>query len=153
MQEHSRVIRRAGVQDIEALAPLFDAYRQFYGKTTDLELARGFLRERLERTESAVFLAELDGRPAGFTQLYPSFSSASAARIWILNDLYVAGAARRHGLATALLHAAADFARAAGAVRLSLSTGIANTSAQALYEAQGWIKDQSYYVYNLALKR
>lgn len=77
------------------IAPLFDAYRQFYGQTPDLEGARQFLFERLQGGESVIF-AVMEGENAlGFTQLYPSFSSVSMKPIWILNDLFVVEKARR----------------------------------------------------------
>lgn len=146
------IIERATVSDVELVAPLFDAYRQFYGRSGDLDLARRFLRERLEKHESIVLIARAnDGAAAGFTQLYPSFSSVSAARTYVLNDLFVVPSMRRRGAATALLRAAADFARSYGAVRLTLSTAITNTTAQAVYEAEGWQRDTVFYVYNLPL--
>ncbi|QNK69423.1 GNAT family N-acetyltransferase [Variovorax sp. PAMC26660] len=142
------VVRQAVLSDLEALAPLFDGYRQFYGKASDLAAARDFLRERFNHGESALFLA-LDGvAPIGFTQLYPSFSSASLARTFILNDLFVVQSHRRAGAGSKLLHAATEFARSLGAVRVTLSTDIQNTSAQATYEAQGWKRDKEYYVYH-----
>lgn len=145
-------IRRAGVEDIAALAPLFDAYRVFYGKPSDLAVARAFLTERLQREESVIFLAEDGDRTAlGFTQLYPGFSSVSVARTLTLNDLFVQPAARRRGVAKQLLAAAAAHGRAIGAVRLSLSTAISNASAQALYAAEGWVRDTQFLTYSLAL--
>jgi hypothetical protein len=61
-----------------------------------LALAREFLRERLEQNQSVIYLAlDPEGSAFGVTQLYPSFSSASAKRIFILNDLFVDPAARR----------------------------------------------------------
>lgn len=145
-------IRRANAGDLDLLAPLFDAYRVFYGKASDLELARSFLHERLSRSESVVFLAlNGDGSAVGFTQLYPGFSSISAARAFILNDLFVIPGARRSGVAGALLEAAADHGREAGAVWLSLSTATDNTAAQALYESRGWLRDTRFLTYSLAL--
>jgi len=92
------VVRQATTADLDALVPLFDAYRVFYRKTSDPELARTFLSERLSRNQSVVFLAmREDGAAVGFTQLYPSFSSAAAAPVFILNDLFVAPDARRNG--------------------------------------------------------
>lgn len=132
--------RRATLDDLDALAPLFADYRTFYSMTPDLDTARRFLHERLSRGESVVFLAELDGRPAGFTQLYPMFSSVRAQRTFILNDLFVAVHARRNGVAQALLSAAADFGREAGAIRLELETMPDNHAAQALYRAEGWVQ-------------
>jgi ribosomal protein S18 acetylase RimI-like enzyme len=143
-------IRRAGLDDLDQLAPLFDAYRQFYQQPGDLPRARDFLRERLERDESTVLIAEHDGTIVGFTQLYPMFSSVRTARIWILNDLYVAEPARRSGAARGLLDAAARFARENGAVRLMLETGRDNTPARALYRAAGWSEDDSQW-YSLSL--
>ncbi|HSR07386.1 MAG TPA: GNAT family N-acetyltransferase [Bryobacteraceae bacterium] len=145
-------MRRAMLADLELIAPLFDAYRQFYQQTPDLALAREFLRERLEHDQSVIFLAlRPDGTAAGFTQLFPSFSSASAQRIFILNDLFVDPAARRSGVGQLLLRAAAEFGRSTGAVRLTLSTAHTNTPAQSLYEAQGWRRDEVFRSYHLPL--
>jgi ribosomal protein S18 acetylase RimI-like enzyme len=145
-------VRPATIADLEALVPLFDAYRRFYRKLRDLELARRFLKERLQHNQSVVFVAcDEDGSAVGFTQLYPSFSSASAARIFILNDLFVKPEARRTGAGRLLLEAAAQFGRAAGAVRLTLSTEVTNTAAQALYEASGWKRQTDFYAYDLSL--
>lgn len=148
------VARRVTLPDVDAIAPLFDAYRQFYGKSSDLALAHSFLAERLARQESIIFVAETDthtNRAVGFTQLYPSFSSARAARIYILNDLYVRADARRLGAAKQLLNAAAEFGRSAGAVRLSLSTAFTNIPAQKLYESMGWKRDELFCEYGLVL--
>lgn len=131
-------VRPAGVEDVARLAPLFDLYRVFYLQPSDPALAQAFLLQRLQRGESVVLLA-LDGDgAAGFTQLYPAFSSVFAQRTWILNDLFVAPAARRRGIARALLDAAAGFARQDGALRLELETDLDNHHAQALYRRLGW---------------
>lgn len=136
----------------QCIAPLFDAYRQFYGKPGDLELAARFLRQRLEQGESVVFFAETGaGDVVGFVQLYPSFSSVSAARIYVLNDLFVAPVARRSSVARMLMAAALGYARTQGAVRLSLSTGKNNSAAQGLYESEGWVRDELYYHYSQAI--
>ena len=144
-------IRRADLADLPALAPLFDAYRRFYGQPGDVERAEDFLRERLARDESMVLLAEHGGVAVGFTQLYPMFSSVRTARIWVLNDLFVIEEARRGGVARALLDAAADFARASGARGLMLETSRDNGAARALYRAAGWHEDDSQW-YSLGLE-
>lgn len=132
-------IRRATLDDLDTLVPLFDGYRSFYEQPLDSARARAFLDARLRRGESVVFLALLDdGAAAGFTQLYPFFSSVRAARVWVLNDLFVAAGARRRGVANALLDAATAFARDDGAIRLELETTHDNATAQALYRAAGW---------------
>ena len=146
-------VRRATLDDLEHLAPLFDGYRQFYGQPPDVALARSFLSERLTRSESVIFLAfDAQQRAIGFTQLYPSFSSVSAARTFVLNDLFVTPGARRGGAGLALLRAAADFGRAAQAVELELSTAMSNHGAQALYESEGWQQDRDFFVYRLRLQ-
>jgi len=143
-------VRRIDISELDSVAPLFDAYRRFYGQAQDLERARAFLRERLANDESIVLLAQLNGRPAGFTQLYPMFSSVRAARLFVLNDLYVDTNARRAGVGRALLDAAAAFARAEGACGLMLETGRDNDAARALYRAAGWNEDASQW-YSLAM--
>jgi len=146
-------VRQATIFDLDRLAPLFDAYRQFYRRAGDPEGSRRFLRERFQHSQSIIFLAETSGgAAAGFTQLYPSFSSLSAARIFILNDLFVLPEARRKKVGSLLLAAAARFAQEAGAVRLTLSTEIDNRTAQALYEREGWKRQEGFYVYDLALE-
>jgi len=141
-------VRQAVLADLPALAPLFDAYRQFYGRSPDTAAAQSFLRERFDHGESVIFLAHAAGAPAGFTQLYPSFSSVSLARTFILNDLFVVASQRRTGVGSRLLRAATDHARALGAVRVTLNTDIQNTPAQAVYEARGWKRDREYFVYH-----
>jgi ribosomal protein S18 acetylase RimI-like enzyme len=143
-------IRRATIDDLDVLAPLFDAYRRFYSQPGDVDRARDFLRERLGRGESVVLLATHDGAPAGFTQLYPLFSSVRTARLWILNDLFVAEGARRGGVARALLDAAAAFAREDGAAGLTLETARDNAPARALYRAAGWQEEQNQW-YSLSI--
>ena len=131
-------LRRATMDDVDAIAPLFDRYRMFYQQPSDEALAHRFIGERQQRGESVIFLAEIGGKAIGFTQLFPSFSSVRAGRAFVLNDLYVDITARRLGVARALLQAAADFARADGAIRLELETDPDNLSAQALYRHMGW---------------
>ncbi len=72
-------------------------------------------------------------------------------RTYLLNDLFVAPAARKQGVARSLLAAAEDFARANGAASLSLSTAIDNLPAQELYAALGWKRDEDFCEYNLQL--
>ena len=136
-------IRRATLEDLDLIAPLFDGYRRYYGQATDVARAKDFLRERLEANESTVLLAMRDGKAVGFTQLYPIFSSVRTARTWLLNDLFVAEDARRGGVARALLDAAADFAREQGAAGLMLETMRDNAPARALYIAAGWHEDDT----------
>jgi ribosomal protein S18 acetylase RimI-like enzyme len=140
-----------GVEQIEALSALFDQYRVFYEQSSDLEAARTFLRERLQNRDSVILTACEDGQIVGFTQLYPSFSSVSMKRIWILNDLFVVATHRRKGIARLLMETAKQYAQETGAVRIVLATKISNNLAQALYESLGYIKDEEFYHYSLSL--
>jgi ribosomal protein S18 acetylase RimI-like enzyme len=146
-------VRHATPDDLDALAPLFDAYRRFYEQPGDVALASAFLHARMERGESVILVAvaEAEGQLLGFCQMYPTWCSVAAARIFVLYDLFVDADARRSGVARALMGAAQAFGREAGAVRLDLTTAHANTRAQALYEALGWQRDETYRTYSLAL--
>ncbi|WP_231510229.1 GNAT family N-acetyltransferase [Fischerella sp. PCC 9605] len=140
---------------IEVVAPLFDSYRQFYGEASDLTQAYDFLLKRLMKEESVIFIAivqNINGiESLGFTQLYPSFSSVSMQKIWILNDLFVLPQVRNQGIATALLNTAKTFALETKAKRLILATAINNYPAQRLYEKAGFSKDEAFYHYQFNL--
>lgn len=146
------IVSRAGLEDLDELVPLFVAYRVFYDQPDDPHKARVFLHDRLHNGESVIFMARVDGKAVGFTQLYPCFSSVRASRTWLLNDLYVDASARRKGVAAALLDAARQHGLSTGATSLTLQTGQDNTTAQALYEREGWIRQDDYYWYDLPLQ-
>ena len=146
------VIARVTAADLPDVAPLFDAYRQFYDCAPDAERARDFLAARLKNDEAVIFLArDGDGTPLGFTQLYPSFCSVDVARIWILYDLFVAPAARQRGVGRALMNRARQLAEETGAAWIGLNTAIDNVTAQALYEDLGYRRDDGFYTYVLRL--
>ena len=145
-------VRRATVDDAEAIGVLFDEYRQFYGQASDRALATDFIRERLQRGESIVLVAGSTCQPmGGFCQVYPTFCSVAAAPIFVLYDLYVRRDARRHGMAKALLLAARDEAVSAGVARMDLQTARTNAPARALYESLGWELDTTFDTYHLGL--
>ena len=144
-------IRRAALSDADALAPLFDAYRGFYGRPSDLPLARRFLAERLGRGESVVLFAVDETTPCGFTQLYPLFSSLRCRPIWMLSDLFVAPERRGGGVGRRLMEAAHACAREQGGASIELDTAHTNTTAQALYESLGYERDLEFRHYVLAL--
>ncbi len=151
-------IIKANKEDVSLIVPLFDAYRQFYKQSTDLEGATRFLTARMEEQNSVIFLAfSVDEKgtrqPCGFTQLYPSFSSTTMERLWILNDLFVAPEARRLGIGKALLERARDFGAETQSKELTLQTAVDNYTAQSVYEANGWQREVEFYSYNLYLNR
>jgi GNAT superfamily N-acetyltransferase len=144
-------IRRAAPDDLPRLVPLFDRYRQFYGRPSDETNARRFLGERMARGQSVILLAMDDGEAVGFVQLYPSFSSIRTAATFILNDLYVEPGRRRGGAGARLVEAAAALARETGAAGLSLVTGVDNLPARTLYERLGWTRETRFLEYGLDL--
>ncbi|GAB2787353.1 GNAT family N-acetyltransferase [Dyella kyungheensis] len=143
-------VRQATIHDLDRIAPLFDAYRVFYGQPTDIPRATQFLRERFAHHDSVVLLAtDEEGAGAGFVQLYPIFSSVRTARIYLLNDLFVAAGMRRRGVAATLMREAVDFARAVGASGMTLATAHTNAPAQRLYESLGWTRDDEFREYTI----
>ncbi len=145
-------VRQAERSDVPEIVPLFDAYRVFYEQPSDLAAAEAFLDARFESGDSTILLACPDGEaPVGFTQLSASYSSVLMRRIFVLNDLFVAPAGRRLGAGRALLEAAHEFSREAGAARISLRTAVTNAPAQQLYRAMGYERDELFYAFNLTL--
>ena len=143
--------RRAAVGDLDLLAPLFDAYRQFYERPSDPRLARDYLAQRLARSEAIVFIAVEGTSGLGFTLLYPTFSSLDPGPSLILYDLFVTPAARRRGVGRELMECARRFALETGAKRIELSTAVTNRGAQQLYESLGYKRDEAFYYYALKL--
>ncbi len=149
-------IRLATPADADTIAPLFDAYRQFYDQAPDLAGAQRFIADRLTRGESSILIAfdaaaaadTATGNAIGFCQLYPTFCSVEAAPIYTLYDLFVSPSARKTGAGRSLLIAARDHARAQGKVRMDLTTAHTNTTAQSLYESLGWVHDTVFRAYS-----
>ena len=144
------VVERARAEDADSIAPLFDAYRQFYGAAPDPAGARAFITARLKRAESVVLLARALPRSSeppsvvGFAQLYPSFSSVSLGPIIILNDLFVLPSWRRSSIARSLVEESARHGERVGAIRIHLSTQLTNTPALRLYQSLGFVADQEF---------
>lgn len=142
------LIQQANPNDVDRIAPVFDAYRMFYQQQSDLDLARRFLFERLTNQESILFFAsDASGQALGFVQLYPSYSSVSVQRLWILNDLYVQQSARRQGIARKLMDRAREFAIDTKAKGLFLETAHDNYQGQSLYTSLGYQKNSEYYYF------
>ncbi len=125
---------------LKEVAVVFDLYRQFYKQSSNVPLAVHFLRERILARESVIFAAFDGEHIVGFTQLYPSFSSVSAQRSWVLNDLFVRENYRKQGIAAQIMTRAKDFAVQTNAKGLALETATDNP-AQHLYERLGWERD------------
>ncbi len=170
VQAESLQIVRAGVEDMDTVVPLFDAYLQFYKLPSNEDAARRFLHARLLKDEAVIFLAmgeSATGEPAagppkkgarmsaraalGFTLLYPTWSSLSLQPWWNLNDLYVVPEARQRGVARALMARARQLAEETGASGLGLETSKDNFAAQKLYEQLGWKKEEEFFRYELKI--
>ncbi len=141
-------VRQAVYGDLDALAQLMDLHRVDQGQVSAVAAARSFLAARFDHGESVLFIAEKNASPLGFAQLYPSYSSTSLARVFILNDLFVHEAGRRQGVASQLLAALEVYAWSHGAARVTLNVARSNEAAQALYQAQGWRQDAYFFMYH-----
>jgi ribosomal protein S18 acetylase RimI-like enzyme len=146
-------IIQATLEHLDQLTPLFVKYREFYGSLAYPDSSRAFLEKRLRRKESVIYLAlsDDDSRLLGFCQLYPSFSSLSLNRVWILNDIYVAEDARRQLVADNLIRTAKKMAKETNAVRMRVSTSSNNEVAQKTYESIGFKEDTEFKNYVLPI--
>lgn len=139
------IIRRAKKKDIDSLSVLFDKYRIFYKQQSDVDNARSFLKKRLKRKESVIFVAEERNELIGFTQLFPIFSSVSMKRTWLLNDVYVNERSRGMGAGAKLLDAATAFGAETKSKWLLLQTAADNFTAQKVYEKNGWVRETDFF--------
>ncbi|HRK74033.1 MAG TPA: GNAT family N-acetyltransferase, partial [Rhodothermales bacterium] len=125
--------------DVDSVSQLFDLYRVFYKKESDIEAVKCFITERMEQGDSEIYLAETSkGQIVGFTQLYPLFSSTRMRRLWLLNDLYVEKSFRGQGISKALIESAKQLAYRTNSCGLLLETGITNTVGNQLYPSTGF---------------
>lgn len=145
-------VRMVAVDDLPRVIALFDEYRSFYGQEYDIRLAERFIHARFDLQDSWILVAkDTAGRAVGFCQIYPGYSSVSACRIGILNDLFVAAGARSRGIGSALLAAAEALAMSLGLARLELSTARDNHVARMLYSRHGWLPDEAFIGYQKAI--
>ncbi|MBM7419306.1 MULTISPECIES: GNAT family N-acetyltransferase [Chryseobacterium] len=130
--------RKATIQDLPQLAELFDQYRVFYHKESDISAAENFLKQRIENKDSEIFVAESEGKLTGFVQLYPLFSSTRMKRYWLLNDLYVNKNYRGKGFSKKLIEEAKQLAKSTDASGILLETGKSNNIGNQLYPSCGF---------------
>ena len=144
-------IKRIDQNEADLVVSLFNQYRIFYGKFSDLG-AKAFIDARLANKESIIFVALADDQPVGFTQLYPKYSSARLSKNWILNDLFVDLDYRKQGIGESLIKTAINFAKTQGATFVQLETAVDNYTAQSLYETIGFKKqepDKEFFLYKI----
>ncbi|WP_313890860.1 GNAT family N-acetyltransferase [Psychrobacillus sp.] len=140
-------IRKATLQDLDSLTELFDLYRIFYRQDSNVGAARNFIEERLRKEDSVIFIAYEGDSAVGFVQLYPSFSSVSMKRLWILNDLYVTFSGRGKGFGDRLIKETIAYAEQTGAKGILLETEKENIPAQKLYEKIGFHKETNHFYF------
>jgi ribosomal protein S18 acetylase RimI-like enzyme len=145
-------IIKAEAAHLDLVVPLFVRYLWFYRQRTGRRKVRDFLRQRLHRGDSTIFLAMEHGRALGFAQLYPTYASLALRRSWILYDLFVVPAARKRGVGQALLEKARQLAAKTDAEGVTLETAKDNLLAQRLYEGQGYRRDSQFHRYHLKIR-
>lgn len=132
-------IVEANINQLSDAAKLINDYRVFYKQESDIESTKEFLRKRIERKDSIIFIAynSSNNEPVGIAQLYPSYSTVSLKKQWILNDLYVEKKFRKIGVGNELLRAIERYFRDK-AKGLILVTAKDNDIAKRLYERNDW---------------
>ncbi|MEO5777291.1 MAG: GNAT family N-acetyltransferase [Flavobacterium sp.] len=141
------IIRKADINDIDQLALLFNNYRIFYGKDSDVNGAQQFLTERIVNADAVVFVAENEKLLKGFVQLYPLFSSTNMRRLWLLNDLFVVESQRGKGISVQLINCAKTLAKETESAGLMLETAKTNIIGNKLYPSTGFILDDQHNYY------
>ncbi|MDW5289942.1 GNAT family N-acetyltransferase [Formosa sp. PL04] len=143
--------RKAVEKDMKPVAELFNSYRVFYGKKSAFEAAEEFIYERLNNSDSEIFVAENgDGNLVGFVQLYPLFSSTRMEKLWLLNDLFVNPDFRGKGVSISLIEKAKNLVRETNACGMFLETSKSNLIGNKLYPKTGFElnNDSNYYEWN-----
>ena len=130
---------------------LFDLYRQFYKYKSEIKKSNKYIKERISKKESTIFLCYCDKEPAGFVQLYETFDSLNINKKLVLYDLYVKKEFRKNGIGKSLMDIAKKFGHKKKIKLIELSTAITNKKAQSLYESLEYKRDKEYYNYYLEL--
>jgi GNAT superfamily N-acetyltransferase len=139
------VIGVVGESDLGELLALMRAYCDFYEVAPSdedlLALSRALIADP-EREGVQLIARDDDGRAVGFATVYWTWSTTTAARLAVMNDLFVSPEGRGSGAAAALIEASRDAAREHGAKRLAWQTALDNERAQRLYDRIGAKRSQ-----------
>jgi GNAT superfamily N-acetyltransferase len=133
-------IARVTTDDLTELLPLMRSYCDFYEVVPSDEALRALSQAQIadpEREGVQLIARDAHGEAVGFATIFWSWNTLVAARIGVMNDLFVAEQARGTGLADALIAACADECRRHGAVELTWQTAHDNRRAQAVYDRIG----------------
>lgn len=134
------LITKATLKNLDGLIPLFNSYRVFYKQESNQEAVKEFLIERLQQHDSVIYVASIEDKAVGFTQLYPLWSSVSMQPMYLLNDLYVDKSYRGKGIGKALIEQAKQLCKDENNKGLAIQTAFDNP-AQNLYMRLGFKKD------------
>ena len=135
-------VREAKLSDLKNLSVLFNSYRMFYGKKFDLKVAEEFLRSRIEKKDSKIFVCDFNNELSGFVQLYPLFSSTRVSKYWLLNDLYVDVNKRGKGFSKLLIERSKELVIESKACGMMLETEKSNDIGNKLYHSTGFKKNE-----------
>ncbi|MBQ0151449.1 MAG: GNAT family N-acetyltransferase [Chryseobacterium sp.] len=130
--------RKAETKDLEMLSQLFDEYRIFYHKESNINDAQVFLNERIAQQDSEIIVVEENQILVGFVQLYPLFSSTRMKKYWLLNDLFVNENHRGKGYSKQLIGSAKKICKESDACGILLETGKDNLIGNQLYPSCGF---------------
>ncbi|MBN1528576.1 MAG: GNAT family N-acetyltransferase [Thermoleophilaceae bacterium] len=140
--------------DLEELLPLMRAYCDFYEvgpSDADLLAMSRVLIDDPERQGLQLIARDADGEAVGFATIFWTWSTLTAARLGVMNDLFVSPEARGTGLADALIEACAGQCRRRGVESLEWQTASDNHRAQAVYDRVGGDRSDRWLDYSLAV--
>ena len=135
-------VREAKLSDLKNLSVLFNSYRMFYGKVSDIRVAEEFLKSRIENKDSKIFICEFNNELSGFVQLYPIFSSTRVSKYWLLNDLFVDINKRGKGYSKLLIERSKELVIESKACGMMLETEKSNDIGNLLYPSTGFKKNE-----------
>ena len=135
-------VREAKLTDLENLSVLFNSYRMFYEKKSDLKVAEEFLRSRIKNKDSKIFICEFNNELYGFVQLYPIFSSTRVSKYWLLNDLFIDINKRGKGYSKLLIERSKELVIESKACGMMLETEKSNDIGNMLYPSTGFKKNE-----------
>lgn len=131
-------IREAKSSDINQLSKLFNSYRMFYGKESNIDISKEFLDSRIINKDSKIYVCEAGNNIIGFVQLYPLFSSTRVSKYWLLNDLFVDVKERGNGYSKLLIERAKKLVIESNACGMMLETEKSNNIGNKLYPITGF---------------
>jgi GNAT superfamily N-acetyltransferase len=131
--------------DLDDLLPLLRGYCDFYEVNPSdealLALCRALIADH-EREGLQLIARQPDGKAVGFATLYWTWQTLNAARLGVMNDLFVTDEARGTGLADRLIAACRERCAEHGARELAWQTAKDNHRAQKVYDRVGGRKSE-----------